>query len=78
MDDEQHYGACGIISSTENTHKDELEKVLAEADGGVGESIREIWNILIARRPRKRIVSMHVRVYIWYYYPQLLHLECQL
>ena len=46
LDDEQHDEVCGIVSSIENTHKDELEKVLAEADSeGVGESIREMWKI---------------------------------
>ena len=28
LDDEQHDEVCGIINSIENTHKDELEKVL--------------------------------------------------
>lgn len=46
LDDEQHDEVCGIINSIENTHKDELEKVLGEADKeGAGESIREMWKI---------------------------------
>lgn len=46
LDDEQHDEVCGIVTSIENSHKDELEKVLAEADTEVvGESIREMWKI---------------------------------
>lgn len=37
---------CSIVNSIEDTHKDELEKVLGEADKeGAGESIREMWKI---------------------------------